>query len=171
MVLHSLQMKDAALTAVATPRERRARRTPTRPVTRPAGDRPADVLAQAALLLSLAAPAGRADSMRSDRDVRLAALRHVADVRRCYEREGLTRDPGLTGTLDVTITILATGTVSNAVVSSSAMQGLGAREVATCLTAAIRNWRFDRGPYLVETIVFPFRFAPTLANPERIIIS
>lgn len=127
------------------------------------------MLAHAALLLSLVAPANRTDSVRTDRDIRLAALRHVADVRRCYEHEGLTRDPGLTGTLDVTITILATGTVRDAVVSSSAMQGLGAREVAACLTTAIRNWRFERGPYVVETIVFPFRFAPTLANPERII--
>ena len=114
-------------------------------------------------------PANRADSVRADREIRLAALRHVADVRRCYEREGLTRDPGLTGTLDVTVTILATGTVRDAVVSSSAMQGLGAREVAACLTTAIRNWRFERGPYVVETIVLPFRFAPTLANPDRII--
>ena len=132
--------------------------------------RPADVLAHAALLLSLAVPAAnRADSVRTDRDIRLAALRHVADVRRCYEHEGLARDPGLTGQLDITITILATGTVRDAVVSSSAMQGLGAREVAACLTTAIRNWRFDRGAYVVETIVFPFRFAPTLSNPERII--
>jgi hypothetical protein len=127
------------------------------------------VLAHAALFLSLAMPANRADSVRADREIRLAALRHVADVRRCYEREGLTRDPGLTGTLDVTVTILATGTVRDAVVSSSAMQGLGAREVAACLTTAIRNWRFERGPYVVETIVLPFRFAPMLANPDRII--
>ena len=138
-------------------------------MTEPARDRPADVLAQAALLFSLVAPTARADSVRTDRDIRLAALRHVADVRRCYEHEGLTRDPGLTGTLDITVTILATGTVRDAVVSSSAMQGLGAREVAACLTTAMRNWRFDRGPYVVETIVFPFRFAPTLASPDRII--
>ena len=127
------------------------------------------MLAQAALFLSLVAPSNRADSVRTDRDIRLAALRHVSDVRRCYEHEGLTRDPGLTGTLDITITILATGTVRDAAVSSSAMQGLGAREVTACLTTAIRNWRFERGPYVTETIVFPFRFAPTLANGERII--
>jgi hypothetical protein len=141
----------------------------TRPVTHSARDRPADVLAHAALLLSLVAPAHPADSVRTDRDVRLTALRHVADVRRCYEREGLTRDPGLTGTLDITVTVLATGTVRDAVVSSSAMHGLGAREVAACLTTAIRNWRFDRGPYVVESIVFPFRFAPTLASPDRLV--
>ena len=127
------------------------------------------MLAHAAFLFALIAPANRADSVRTDRDIRLAALRHAADVRRCYEREGLARDPGLTGTLDITITVLATGTVRDVVVSSSSMQGLGAREVAACVTTAVRNWRFERGPFVVETIVLPFRFAPTLASPDRII--
>ena len=74
------------------------------------------MLAQLAFVLVLGSQLDRpvADSVRSDRDVRLAALRHVADVKRCYEREGLTRDPRLTGTLDVTVTVLATGVVSDA---------------------------------------------------------
>lgn len=126
------------------------------------------MLAQLAFVLALGSQPDRpvADSVRSDRDVRLAALRHVADVKRCYEREGLTRDPRLTGTLDVTVTVLATGVVSDASVASDDMRGPGGREVAKCLTAAIRNWRFDRGPYVVETIVFPFRFSPTAAAPS-----
>jgi len=125
------------------------------------------MLAQFAFLLVVGSPTERfaADSVRSDRDVRLAALRHVSDVKRCYEREGLTRDPRLSGTIDVTVTVLATGVVSDASVASDDMRGLGAREVAKCLTTAIRNWRFDRGPYVVETIVFPFRFSPTVAAP------
>ena len=127
------------------------------------------MLAPFALLLALAAPVDRshADSVRSDRDVHLAALRHVADVKRCYEREGLTRDPRLTGTLDVSVTVLATGEVSEASVAAHDMRGLGAREVATCLTLAIRNWRFERGPYVVETIVFPFRFTPIPVEERR----
>lgn len=119
------------------------------------------MLTPIALALTLAAsPPAPADSTRDDRDIRLVALRHVADVRRCYEREGLTRDPGLTGTLDVTVTVLATGVVSDAAVTTGDMRGVGAREVAVCLTTAVRNWRFDRGPYVVETIVFPFKFSP-----------
>jgi len=46
------------------------------------------------------------------------------------------------------------------------MRGFGAREVASCLTTAIRNWRFERGPYVVETIVFPFRFSPKAVEPR-----
>ncbi len=133
----------------------------------------AHMLATLALALALASPPGRpaADSVRSDRDIRLAALRHVADVKRCYEKEGLARNPALSGTLDVTITVLATGVVSGATVAAGDLRGLGAREVATCLTTAIRNWRFDRGPYIVETIVFPFRFSPITVDERRILVS
>jgi hypothetical protein len=138
------------------------------------------MLAPLALILALASPIQRppihgsptpspVDSVRSDRDVRLAALRHVADVKRCYEREGLARDPGLAGTLDVSVTVLATGVVSDASVAAADMRGLGVREVATCLTLAIRNWRFERGPYVVETIVFPFRFTPIPADDRRVV--
>lgn len=131
------------------------------------------MLTHVALLLTLASSVDRpaADSVRTDREIRLAALRHVADVRRCYEREGLTRDPGLTGTMDVTVTVLATGVVSEAAVTAHAMRGFGAREVATCLTVAIRNWRFERGPFAVETIVFPFRFAPESAPQPKAVAS
>lgn len=123
------------------------------------------------LVLALASPARRspADSVRSDRDIRLAALHHVADVKRCYEREGLTRDPRLSGTVDVTVTVLATGVVSDATVAAADLRGAGAREVATCLTTAIRRWRFDRGPYAVETIVFPFHFTPIPAEDRRVV--
>jgi TonB family protein len=119
----------------------------------------AHVLSVLTLALSASGPA--ADSVRSDQEIRMAALRHVADVRRCYEREGLTRDPRLAGTIDVTITVLATGEVSSASVAADAMRGIGAREVGRCLTTTIRNWRFERGPYAEETIVFPFKFEPT----------
>src|SRR5690242_7708796 len=111
----------------------------------------------------------RSDSVRSDRDIRLAALRHVADVRRCYEHEGLTRDPQLAGSLDVTVTVLPTGEVSDARIAADAMRGFGAREGASCLTTAIRNWRFDRGAYVAETIVFPFKFSPLVGQERRLV--
>jgi len=100
----------------------------------------------------------------------LAALRHVADVKRCYEKEGLARNPSLTGTVDVTLTVLATGVVSDASTSSD-MHGPGAREVAKCLATVVRNWRFERGPFVVETIVYPFRFSPITTDERRTIAS
>jgi hypothetical protein len=124
-----------------------------------------------ALALALSAHRAAADSVRSDRDIRLAALRHVADVRRCYEREGLTRDPRLAGTLDITVTVLATGEVSAASIAADSMRGVGAHEVAKCLTMAMRNWRFERGPYVVQTIIFPFRFSPLPPEERRVVTS
>jgi hypothetical protein len=128
------------------------------------------MLTHIALAIALAAPPSPqpADSVRTDREIRLTALRHVADVRRCYEREGLTRDTRLTGTMDVTVTILATGVVSDAAVTAHAMRGLGAREVGACLTTTMRNWRFERGPFAVERIVFPFHYTPESAPPVRV---
>lgn len=130
------------------------------------------MLASLALLLALTGSIQPAptDSVRSDRDVRLAALRHVAEVKRCYEREGLTRDPRLSGTLEMSVTVQATGEVSDASVAAHDMRGVGVREVATCLSLAIRNWRFERGPYVVETIVFPFRFTPIPGEERRTIV-
>jgi hypothetical protein len=131
------------------------------------------MLAPLALALVLSSTSERlaADSVRSDRDIRLAALRHVADVKRCYEQEGLARNPSLAGTVDVRITVLATGVVSEASTSSEDMRGPGAREVAKCLATVVRNWRFERGPFVIETIVFPFRFSPALTESPRIATS
>ena len=130
------------------------------------------MLAPLALLFALTGPVQSVstDSVRSDRDVRLAALRHVAEVKRCYEREGLTRDPRLSGTLEMSVTVQATGEVSDASVAAHDMRGVGVREVAACLRLAIRNWRFERGPYAVETIVFPFRFTPIPVEERRTIV-
>jgi outer membrane biosynthesis protein TonB len=130
------------------------------------------MITKLALLLTLATPEkATTDSIRADREIRLVALRHVADVRRCYEREGLTRDPRLSGTLDVTVTVLATGVVSEVAVTAADMRGIGAREVSRCLTTAMRNWRFDRGPYEVETIVFPFSFQPEPGGSVKVVSS
>lgn len=120
--------------------------------------------------LALAATlAAQPDSLRPDADVRLAALRHASDVRHCYEREGLTRDPRLAGTMEVAVTILPTGVVRDAKVTAHEMRGLGTREVGLCLTRAIRNWRFSRGPFGVETVVFPFRFTPERTSEPRVV--
>jgi hypothetical protein len=130
------------------------------------------MIAKLALVLSITAPAqSPTDSTRAGHEIRMVALRHVADVRRCYEREGLTRDPGLSGTLDVTVTVQATGVVTEAAISAHDMRGIGAREVAACLTTVIRNWRFERGPYVVETLVFPFSFRPDAGGNLRVVTS
>src|SRR5687768_4876972 len=117
-------------------------------------------LALALLLDASPAPAAAADSVRADAEIRQTILRHAADVRGCYEREGLRRDPSLRGTLEVEVTVLQTGVVDSVAVGSLVMAGNGQREVASCIATIARHWRFERGPYAVETIVLPFALVP-----------
>jgi outer membrane biosynthesis protein TonB len=102
---------------------------------------------------------GSADSVRAASDVQESAMRNASDVRRCYEREGLSRDPKLRGTVEVSITILPTGVVQKATVKDS-LSGDRQPVLADCIVKAVKNWRFERGPYVVETVVFPFNLAP-----------
>jgi hypothetical protein len=96
------------------------------------------------------------DSIRPDEDVRLVALRHAAEIQRCYETEGLRVNPGLGGMIEVEVTVGPSGRVQDAEVSASNLSGAGHQEVETCITSSVRNWRFERGPYATETIVYPF---------------
>lgn len=112
-----------------------------------------------ALVLSLVAlPHGgvQPDSIRSDADIRSAVLRHAPAVRRCYEVEGLGRNPALAGSVEIMVTILPTGAVTDVEVSTDKFKGVGETEVARCLAGVARSWKFDRGPYIVETVILPF---------------
>jgi outer membrane biosynthesis protein TonB len=100
-----------------------------------------------------------ADSVRQEVEVRATVLRHTPDVKRCYQDEGLRRNPELKGKIEVELTILPTGTVDSVNVATS-LAGPGQHEVTSCVVSRARNWRFERGPYAVETVVFPFVFTP-----------
>ena len=109
----------------------------------------------------------QADSVRPDVDVQLVALRHSGDIQRCYETEGLRVNPGLSGIIEVEVTVAPSGRVEAALVSSSGLSGAGHREVETCITSSVKNWRFEKGPFATETIVYPFnlvRDRPIISN-------
>ena len=96
------------------------------------------------------------DSVRLDVDVRLVALRHAAEIQRCYETEGLRINPGLGGMIEVEVTVVPSGRVQDAAVAASNLSGAGHQEVESCITSSVRNWRFEKGPFATETIVYPF---------------
>jgi hypothetical protein len=96
------------------------------------------------------------DSLRPDVDVRLVALRHSAEIQRCYETEGLRVNPGLSGIIEVELTVAPSGRVEDAAISASGLAGAGRQAVESCITSTVRNWRFEKGPYAIETIVYPF---------------
>ena len=106
----------------------------------------------------------RADSLRPDSDVRLVALRHASEIQRCYETHGLRVNPGLGGTIEVEVTVLPSGRVNGASVTASSLAGLGRAEVESCITTSVRNWRFERGPFATETIVYPFNLVRERGN-------
>ena len=112
------------------------------------------------LLLDVTPAPAAPDSVRADSEIRQTILRHARDVRGCYEREGLRRDPSLVGTLEVEVTVLPTGVVDSVAVNAMVMAGNGQREVASCIATVARHWRFERGPYAVETLVLPFALVP-----------
>jgi hypothetical protein len=122
-------------------------------------------LALSLLGASSAAPAAPADSIRPDAKIRATALRHAPDVRKCYETEGLGRNPNLSGSVEITVTILPTGAVSDVDVKADALKGSGATEVARCLAVSARSWTFDRGPYVVEMVILPFQLSRDTMGP------
>lgn len=125
---------------------------------------PADgrrMLSSLALVLALSVPKATVpDTIRADIEIRQVVLRHASDIRRCYEREGLQRNPELTGVIEIRMTILPTGRVNEVALAASSMNGQGVDEVVRCIAKVARHWRFDRGAYPVETILLPFRLAP-----------
>ena len=123
-----------------------------------------------ALVLALLTPPASAsaappDSIRSDAKIRTTALRHAPDVRKCYETEGLGRNPSLVGSVEIMVTILPTGAVSDVDVKPLGLKGAGAAEVAKCLEVNARTWTFDRGPYVIESVILPFQLTREASGP------
>ena len=120
-----------------------------------------------AVALAISNPVAVGDSVRADSDIRQSALRHSADIRRCYETEALSRNPSLSGTLDVEVTILPTGVVSKVGIPPTGLRGRGVAELSACVTTAVRNWRFERGTFAIERVILPFQLIPDVAVAHR----
>lgn len=82
---------------------------------------------------------------------------HVSDVRDCYNA-ALARDPGQAGRVEVEFMIGTTGVVERATALSSTLTD---EKVASCITRAMRDWRFPAptsgGPVGVR---YPFVLEP-----------
>ena len=107
------------------------------------------------------------DSIRTDADIRAAVLRHAPAVRKCYEVEGLGRNPLLAGSVEIMVTILPTGAVTNVEVATIGLKGIGETEVAKCLAGVARSWKFERGPYIIETVILPFDLVRNAPMPKK----
>lgn len=114
------------------------------------------------------APAGPSpDSPITKDDIRDVVRRHISDVRDCYN-DGLARDRTLSGRVLIAFAIDATGAVTESSVTSSELSPQ-ADDVAQCIAAAAKNWRFPvRGPIIVS---YPFVLEPSqqTSSPSRLV--
>ena len=106
------------------------------------------------------AASAAADSVRPESEVRYASQRNAPSVRGCYEREGLRRDPALSATVDVTVTVDPHGIVTQAQVDTLDVHGDGMSDVAACVQAAAVRWRFSSGTYAPEALTFSYKLLP-----------
>jgi TonB family protein len=83
--------------------------------------------------------------------------RHINEVRYCYEQE-LGKKPDLEGRVAVQFVIGSDGTVTSSSVSSST---LGNPQVETCISSAVRRWKFPavKGGGVV-IVSYPFALRP-----------
>ena len=81
-----------------------------------------------------------------------------AVLQSCYTQQGLTVNPKLAGTMDVAITLNSAGSVARVAATPRSMSGAGTSEVASCIEAKIRNWKFPASDAGSGTYSFPFSF-------------
>jgi TonB family protein len=82
--------------------------------------------------------------------------RYAPGIQFCYDNE-LRKNPGLRGKLVVSLTVLANGTVSEAIVVQNTLRSTAVTE---CVMSQIRGWQFPTIPHGNSSFKTPFVFTP-----------
>jgi TonB family protein len=93
---------------------------------------------------------------RTNEDLLSTVRRYAPGIQFCYDNE-LKKNPDLRGKLVVSITVLASGQVSEAFVVAD---NLGSPAVTTCVLSQIRGWQFPQIPQGQTSFKTPFVFTP-----------
>lgn len=93
---------------------------------------------------------------RSNASLLAVIQRYAAGIQYCYGNE-LKRDPTLRGKLVVTITVAASGVVTEARVIQNT---IGSESLSSCALSQIKSWRFPPIAEGVTTFQAPFVFTP-----------
>ena len=93
---------------------------------------------------------------RSNASLLAVIRRYAAGVQYCYENE-LSAHPGLGGRLVVSLTVAASGAVTEARVVQNTV---GSSRLESCVLAQVRSWRFPAIREGVVTFHTPFLFTP-----------
>ncbi len=94
--------------------------------------------------------------VRSNKSLLAVVKQYASAIQFCYENE-LKKNPGLRGKLVVSLTVLANGSVRDAVVVDD---GLGSAAVTGCALAQIVGWQFPAVEAGVTSFRIPFLFTP-----------
>jgi outer membrane biosynthesis protein TonB len=93
---------------------------------------------------------------RSNESLLSVIRRYAPGIQFCYDNE-LKRNPGLRGKLVVSLVVLASGAVSEAVIVEDTLKSPAVRE---CVLAQIRGWQFPAIPAGNTSFKTPFVFTP-----------
>ncbi len=80
---------------------------------------------------------------------------HMREVQGCYERK-LIKDPGLAGKIQYEWVVTPAGTVGVVRVKFSSVRDT---EVATCIQASMKSWKFPEPKGGAVTVIYPFVFS------------
>lgn len=97
-----------------------------------------------------------ASDARSNASLLAVIRRYATGIQFCYENE-LAKSAGLGGRLVVSMTVAATGEVTGAVITQDSV---GSPQLASCVLAQVRGWKFPAIPEGVVTFKTPFLFTP-----------
>jgi hypothetical protein len=81
-----------------------------------------------------------------------------SQLRYCYTEQGLKVNPALAGTINVSITLTGSGSVTGVDARPGSMSGAGTSEVTNCIEGKIRAWKFPSSEAGGGTYSFPFSF-------------
>lgn len=94
--------------------------------------------------------------LRTSAELLAAVRRYAPGIQFCYDNE-LKKNPGLRGKLVVSITVLASGRVSDVVIVEDT---LDSSAVSSCVVSQIRGWQLPAIPSGVMSFKAPFVFTP-----------
>lgn len=99
---------------------------------------------------------GGRGELRSNEALLSVVRRYAPGIQFCYDNE-LKKNPGLRGKLVVSLTVLASGQVSEAFVVENTLRS---NAVVECVLAQIRGWQFPAIPHGNTSFKTPFVFTP-----------
>jgi hypothetical protein len=83
---------------------------------------------------------------------------HQSQLRFCYDEYGLKVNPGLAGSVTISIGLAGSGSVTSASITNRTWSGAGVDGTENCILQRVRGWHFPSSPSGNGTYEFSFNF-------------